>query len=71
MPLTIQDRAEIRVAISQWREAAKSSTNTHQSVQTCLKAARSLELELETGVAHCVCHLSKLKDCPNQSQNKR
>jgi len=53
---------QLKWAVNQWRKAADND-KWPPSKETSLKAAKALELELETGQPHCVCHL--LTECPN------
>jgi hypothetical protein len=35
------------------------------------KCAESIELQLKTGVPHCVCHLIPMSDCAKNAQSSR
>jgi hypothetical protein len=54
-------------AVIQWRKAAAMFPENPSHAVECNLAARSLELEIETGESHCVCHLIPLATCPKRT----
>lgn len=52
----------LKQAAAAWREQGEAAKLDCQK-QLCERAARSLELEVETGVAHCACHLYTIDKC--------
>jgi len=58
----------LRHAAAQWRKAAASTLALENPAHAdeCLRAADSIELEIETGFVYCSCHLVPVESCPRR-----
>jgi hypothetical protein len=58
----------LRRAAAQWRKAAASTLAFENPAHAdeCLRAADSIELEIETGFVYCSCHLVPVESCPRR-----
>ena len=63
----------MREAIDQWRKCA-NDTILYPNVKlrdSCERAAKSLEIERDTGVAVCSCCFKTYDECLNRIRNRR
>lgn len=55
-------REEYNKAIHLWYVAARNG-GTGAHIDSCIRAARALEIERDTGKVVCSCHLLSFDDC--------
>lgn len=55
---------------AEWR-AGKPANGTADYIALFERTAQSLELEAETGVSHCVCHLIPMEECRKRAGTYR
>ena len=59
-------KQQLEWAIQKWSEAAISGASNPAYAASCDRTVKALQLELETGVAHCNCHLQPWEDCTSR-----
>lgn len=65
----MENEEQIKWAIGMWRKASHDLTATAAYSDSCERAAQSLELELQTGTPHCMCHMRPFDACPLKIKN--
>jgi len=61
---------QLEWAIERWAVAALQGAANHEYAAICDQTVKALQLELETGEAHCNCHLKPSKDCPCRIESR-